>query len=142
MKVVHTGLWMQAGDTWRFTAAGAWGGPFGACGPEGRPSGLGDLLRFNPCAADAPRYCLMGMLDHDYATTFRIGAGADHDFARSGRLVVFANAALPFYWNDAGRVLLVADRLSPAREADQPPNISNEDRTMMVGAVGFEPTTR
>ena len=133
---------MQTGDTWRFAATGVWGGLFGACGPDGRSSALGDRLRLKPHIAGAPRYCLMGRLDDDPATAFRIGTGVDHAFAHCGELVVFANAALPFYWNDAGRLLLTADRLTEARQANPPPHISETDRKTMVGAVGVEPTTR
>lgn len=119
----------KAGECWTFAAEGEWRDLWRKCGPEGYRSFLFHALDAWPRLWNAPYFCLVGILDDDPSTMFRIGAGAQVTMPRDGALHVFANDMPAMYWNNRGAIRLTATRRDgpcddapPARgaEAERP----------------------
>lgn len=108
---IASGVQVRPGEKYRFTAHGQWFDAGIPCGPEGyerwwlKP--LVGLRRVRP----ALWFELVGCLDKDLSTAFRIGAGTTQTFQRGGALYVFANDAPGFYGNNKGQVELTVTRL-------------------------------
>ncbi len=101
---------VKAGEIWRFHAQGRWRDWFIPCGPEGYQLFLADILDIRPRAPDEPFLCLMGMLQGQPSTTFRIGRDREHTFTANGTLEVFANDVSTRYGNNSGSITLHAAR--------------------------------
>lgn len=58
---------------------------------------------------NAALLALIGCIDHDPTTAFRIGRGCAYAAARTGELSAFANDVPGFYWNNSGQLTLVVE---------------------------------
>ncbi len=112
---VETPVWVQAGDTLYFRADGAWVDAVIPCSANGYPASVFYALGRPPRIPDKGRYFrLMGRIvprgtepaDDDPDATFPIGARSEHPPTQSGRLFVFANDRIGYYWNNWGSVRL------------------------------------
>jgi hypothetical protein len=104
----RTGIILQAGHTYSMTASGEWFDWRNVCGPDGYPSPnwlfrLAEPLRR---ARHEQWFTLIGALDRDKRTLFRIGTSCGYTAQRSGELTCFANDLSLFYLNNRGRAAL------------------------------------
>lgn len=108
-----TEIELVAGQTYRFTASGEWIDWTISCNANGYPS-PNWLLRASETFRRAPQadwFALMGAIDRDPQTQFKIGT--DHTLAvpKTGRLSCFANDVALMYWNNRGAVQLTVTRI-------------------------------
>jgi hypothetical protein len=61
--------------------------------------------------SEARWFELIGAIDNDTGTYFRIGTGRDFTPDRAGRLYCFANDLMGMYWNNFGGVWINVERL-------------------------------
>jgi len=108
-----TGIRLEAGGTYDLLAEGTWTDLFVPSGPDGNP----DPSWMQRRAARWLRvkeenyFALIGALDRDLSTAFRIGhAARGFRATRSGQLTCFANDVPGFYWNNRGAVRLTVTR--------------------------------
>jgi hypothetical protein len=108
-----TGVVLDQGHRYRFTATGQWIDWYINCGPAGYPSPnlvmrLGEGARRVP---NQPWFALIGAIARDSSSQFPIGAGCNYQAASGGELTCFANDVPGFYWNNKGQVQLTIERL-------------------------------
>lgn len=108
----ETAIYLEAGAEYRLSATGTWYDGSIACLPDGYDSPNGLLRRFERFrrAPDEKWFALIGAIDRDIATLFRIGQSAIVRPSRSGLLTCFANDMWLMYFNNRGSVRLKVDR--------------------------------
>ena len=107
-----TGIQLIAGQEYQFTAAGRWVDWFIPCDAEGYPS-RNWVLRVTERQRRVPGenwFVLMGALDSDRKSIFKIGSGRTLVMPQSGMLTCFANDILYMYWNNKGAIQLTVTR--------------------------------
>jgi hypothetical protein len=109
-----TGVVLEQGRTYRFTAAGEWVDAWNRCGPDGYASNnvflrLAEWARRDP---PEPWFALIGAHAHDLSTRFAIGAGSECQPRQTGELTCFANDVPFFYWNNRGEISLTIERVA------------------------------
>jgi hypothetical protein len=107
-----TGIQLIAGEEYQFTATGEWIDWFIRCGADGFPS-RNLMLRITEWQRRVPQenwFALMGALDFDKNSIFRIGQGRTLVLNRSGILTCFANDISYMYWNNRGSIQLTLTR--------------------------------
>jgi len=122
---VGTATWVKAGDTLSFRADGTWVDAVIPCSADGYSAPLFYSINRLPRIPDDGRYFrLMGRIvpdgiqpQHDDVTaTFPVGCKSERSVTTQGRLFVFANDRVGYYWNNWGSVTLRVDLLHPLRE--------------------------
>ena len=109
-----TGVVLERGHTYRFTATGEWTDARNCSGPEGYPSN-NVFLRLAEWARrdrSEPWFALIGAQGHDLSTRFAIGAGSEFQPRQTGELTCFANDVSFFYWNNRGKISLTIERVA------------------------------
>ena len=106
---VDTGVAVQQGQVLTLRASGSWTDWFISCGPEGYERSYLKPVSCLRRVRDAPWFCLIGAIDKDLATAFRIGVGVTLPAPRAGRLFAFANDAPFAYGNNRGCIDLTID---------------------------------
>lgn len=101
---------VEAGETWRFSANGRWRDALIPCGPNGYRNFAFDILDIHPREPEYDWFCLLGQVDG--GETFAIGAGCEHQFQTSGKLVAFANDRQNGRGGNAGAVEVRGARLT------------------------------
>ncbi len=103
-----TGIALEAGVSYALSAEGWWWDLIYRCGPEGFESPNAFMRHFEARrrAAKERWFTLMGAIDGDASTVFRIGASATVRAPRSGTLTCFANDVPFAYLNNFGSVML------------------------------------
>lgn len=109
-----TGVVLERGRTYRFTAAGEWADAWNRCGPEGYASNnvfmrLAEWARRVP---SEPWFALIGAQARDLSTRFAIGAGCECQPRQTGELTCFANDVPFLYWNNRGEIALTIERVA------------------------------
>ncbi len=109
-----TGVVLEQGRTYRFTATGEWVDAWNRCGPDGYASNnvflrLAEWARRDP---PEPWFALIGAHAHDLSTQFAIGAGSECQPRHTGELTCFANDVPFFYWNNWGEISLTIERVA------------------------------
>lgn len=116
---VETPVWVQPGDRLEFRAEGTWVDAYIPCSADGYPAAILYALHLPPRIADNGRYLrLMGRIapggvapTKDLPTaTFPIGTRCQFRAEQAGRLFVFANDRVGFYWNNWGSLKLTVSR--------------------------------
>ena len=116
---VDTPVWVKPGDVLSFRASGTWVDAYIPCSADGYPASLLYALNRPPRIADDGRYFrLMGRIvadgtepeQDDPGATFAIGSSLEWQSPVPGRLFVFANDRLGYYWNNLGSVQLTVSR--------------------------------
>jgi|SRR5215471_4514219 len=107
-----TGIHLSAGETYSMTASGEWVDWFIHHGPDGDPSDSFYLkaLEHARRMKDENGFALIGALDSDSGTAFRIGSLRTYTANAAGELTCFANDVEGFYWNNYGEVSLTVVR--------------------------------
>lgn len=108
----ETGIPLELGGFYAFTAEGIWRDLRNACPPEGIES-PSLFLRATEGVRRAPAerwFTLMGAIGKDRRSIFRIGAGTRWQAPRDGSLCCFANDVPGFYFNNSGSVRLTVRR--------------------------------
>ena len=96
------------GRRYRLTASGFWYDAWIKCGPDGYSSPNSLMARFEQYRR-APQqnwFALIGAVDQDESSHFKIGGGITFTADRSGLLACFANDVPGFYWNNWGSLQL------------------------------------
>lgn len=109
-----TNIDFVAGETYALKAEGKWKDLFTECDADGYECGwiwmkMAAKKRRMP---EARWFELIGAIDNDSASYFRIGAGREFTPDRAGRLFCFANDLWGMYWNNCGGVWLNVERVS------------------------------
>ena len=104
-----TGVQLVAGQRHLMTASGHWVDFFIRHEPDGDPSDSWYLRLFESKRRLAGEnwFVLVGALDSDPATAFRIGSQCEYIAPAAGELTCFANDVPGFYWNNWGHVTLI-----------------------------------
>src|ERR1035437_3417328 len=112
-KWANTEIEFSAGETYELKAEGKWRDLFTKCGAGGYTSGLPWMVTMEKKrrVPEAHWFELIGAIDNDSATYFRIGAGREFTPDRAGRLYCFANDLWSMYWNNCGGVWLNVERV-------------------------------
>lgn len=108
-----TGIVVNPGEQYRLAASGTWHDASIPSGPEGYPS-PNALFRALEGLRRSPAdnwFALIGALNQDKRTLFRIGSGTVFTARQPGTLCCFANDLRPMYWNNSGEVQLTVKRL-------------------------------
>jgi len=111
----NTGIRLEAGRTYRMTATGRWHDAWNTCGPDGYKSN-NPVLTWAGHWRRAPTqdwFVLMGTINQDTTTMFRIGSAAQITAATTGTLYCFANDVPGMYWNNWGSVDLTVTPTTP-----------------------------
>ena len=113
-KWANTDIDFAAGETYALKAEGQWRDLLTKSDAGGYTSCLpwmvwAEKKRRMP---EARWFELVGTIDNDSASYFRIGLGCKFTPERAGRLYCFANDLMSMYWNNCGGVWLTAKRLS------------------------------
>ncbi len=110
----HTGLRVEAGRLYRFRATGTWWDAWIPSGPDGYDWALLDRSPFTRRVPRARWFELIGAIDTDPATQFRIGTRGAKPWRapRSGELTCFANDVSFMRWNNFGTVALSMEELA------------------------------
>lgn len=103
-----TGIAVEAGQLYRFSAAGQWTDLATSCGPEGYERPWLDHFRHLRVLPKAHWFELIGAVDANSATLFRIGDRGNKPWRApvSGELTCCANDAWFMRWNNFGEVQL------------------------------------
>ena len=107
-----TGISLVAGQEYSFTAAGQWCDWNKLCGPDGYSSD-NPILRTTEWLRRVPHekwFALIGSVDHDRRTFFRIGVKQTRKMEFGGVLTCFANDVGLMYFNNSGAVQLTVTR--------------------------------
>ena len=128
-----TGLLLEAGRAYDFTAEGSWRDASIVCDAAGYRSDGGDPRPLSPRALSplqafilqrfegyrrmpAPWFALIGAIDEDIASAFVIGrAAARVKMPKTGMLTCFANDVPFMYWNNRGCLALTVAPSDPAQ---------------------------
>ena len=107
----NTGIALEGGVHYAFSADGSWWDLIYRCGPDGFESPNAFMRHFETKRrAPAERwFLLMGAIDGDASTIFRIGTSAKVTAPRSGTLTCFANDVPSAYLNNWGSVTLTVE---------------------------------
>lgn len=113
-KWVNTDIDFAAGETYALKAEGKWKDLFTKCDAGGYTSCLPwmVLMEKKRRVPEARWFELIGAIDSDGGTYFRIGTGREFTPDRTGRLYCFANDLMGMYWNNCGEVWLNVERMS------------------------------
>lgn len=108
-----TGIILVAGQEYHFRGTGQWRDWTITCGGEGYESPnlflrLGEFLRRLP---QEPWFALIGSIEKDNQTFFRIGEERVFSPSKTGRLYCFANDLSIAYGNNRGSLQLLVTRL-------------------------------
>ncbi len=109
----HTQVQLRAGHRYRLSATGTWCDRGEPWGPDGHP---GDRLVFRLTGwmrrgRRLPWFALLGALDEDPHTIFRIGSQVEVSPPRDGELTCFANDVACMYGNNSGALALTIERV-------------------------------
>jgi len=109
-----TGVVLEQGHTYRFTAVGKWVDAWNRCGPEGYASNnvfmrLAERARRVP---SEPWFALIGAQARDLSTRFAIGVGSECQPRQTGELTCFANDVPFLYCNNRGEIALTIERVA------------------------------
>jgi Zn-dependent metalloprotease len=102
----ETGIWLEQGKTYQFSATGQWSDGIIRTGPDGYrlwPLIIAEGLRRAP---ESNWFALIGTIGRTEATRFLIGSETIYVPPESGYLFCFANNAPWFYWNNFGQIVL------------------------------------
>jgi hypothetical protein len=110
---------VSEGETWHFSATGEWTNGFIQCGPNGYTNFIADVFQIEPRVPGEPWMRLMGEVDGEPGSIFRIGFGCTRKFETSGMLVVFANDRANGYADNNG-VVQLHRRLLLGKGASEP----------------------
>ena len=108
----NTGIKLSAGERYAIASEGKWVDWFIPHGPEGDPSDRFYMRAFESLRR-MPRenwFTLIGCLNSDITTAFRIGASCTYFAIAPGDLTCFANDVEYFYWNNWGEVTITVTR--------------------------------
>ena len=108
----ETGIQLVAGEEYEITASGTWVDLNITHGPDGDPS-PGWYMRLFEGARRMPHenwFALIGALDSDQDTAFKIGSHYVVKATQSGQLCCYANDVPGFYWNNKGTISLQLTR--------------------------------
>lgn len=110
-----TGVELKAGVAYVLSAEGRWRDLIYRCGPEGFESPNAFMRHFEARRRVPGErwFALMGAIDCDASTVFRIGASATVSAPRSGTLTCFANDVPFAYVNNFGSVVLTVRAAKP-----------------------------
>jgi hypothetical protein len=102
---------VREGRKYEFEASGKWLDWFVPCHADGYDSFL--LRKFEKLrrVPDDKWFCLIGALDREPSSFFRIGNGGLWTAPRDGFLSCFANDLPNFYWNNFGSIPLLVHEL-------------------------------
>ncbi|MCZ7447278.1 hypothetical protein O8B93_06720 [Agrobacterium rhizogenes] len=92
------------GQTYKLVASGKWWDWFIRCGPDGYSSTLLNPVAHLKCAPNEKWFCLMGAINCDPESVFRIGSARIWTATRSGMLNCFANDIPAMRWNNWGSI--------------------------------------
>ena len=93
-----------AGQAYEFSATGRWWDLFVRCGPDGYSARFLQPISYLKRSPDHNLFCLMGAIDRDPATIFRIGSSRRWVAPRTGTLSCFANDISWMRWNNWGYI--------------------------------------
>ena len=104
----ETAIQLVAGEEYEITASGTWVDLIIPHGPDGDPSPnlymrLFEGLRRMP---HENWFALIGALDSNQDTAFKIGSRCIYQVRQSGQLCCYANDVQGSYWNNKGSVSL------------------------------------
>lgn len=107
-KWANTEIDFAAGETYVLKAEGQWRDLFTQCDADGYTSCLPwmKMMEKKRRVPEARWFELIGAIDNDNASCFRIGLGCEFTPEREGRLCCFANDLMGMYWNNFGGVWL------------------------------------
>jgi hypothetical protein len=96
------------------TAAGDWVDWFIHHGPDGDPSDSFYMRAFEHLRRMPHEnwFALIGALDSNIGSAFRIGSRCSYTANAAGELTCFANDVEGFYWNNYGEVSLTVTRIA------------------------------
>jgi hypothetical protein len=114
-----TGVRLVAGQGYRFEARDEWTDFFIKRNADGfrseeAPFFSRGLLKKHEERRRQPAenwFCLIGAIDREPRTAFRIGTGTEYVAAHTGVLTPFANDEWSYYWNNWGSLTLSVTRL-------------------------------
>jgi hypothetical protein len=102
-----TGIRVEKGREYDFTAHGRWVDMILRHGANGDPSNVYMRLFERWRRVENQNwFALIGAVNQDIATAFLIGEGGRLRMTASGELTCFANDVRGFYWNNWGSVVL------------------------------------
>jgi len=107
----ETGIELQAGATYRFSARGTWWDFYVRTDPDGYAG-----LPFQKSAAKRLRmpgtkwFALCGALGRDEQSAFLIGTSTFYTAPADGPLYCFANDLRGWYWNNVGSITVTVSR--------------------------------
>jgi hypothetical protein len=107
-----TGIQLISGHEYEFKAAGKWIDLIYPSDADGYVS-PNWLLRISERWRRVPKenwFALIGALDFDRTSAFKIGTVCTRQMQRSGRLTCFANDIFFMYWNNHGAIELTVMR--------------------------------
>lgn len=112
-KWANTDIDFAAGETYTLKAEGKWKDLFTECDAGGYKSCWPWMVMMEKKRRipDARWFELIGAIDNDVSTYFRIGLNCEFTPDRTGRLVCFANDLWSMYWNNSGGVWLNIERM-------------------------------
>src|SRR5687768_140660 len=110
-----TGITVMAGHTYQLEATGKWTDLIITRDANGYATDEAPFLsraslRKHEARRRMPHenwFVLVGGIDRDHTTTFRIGTGCVYVAPRTGELTCFANDDPSFYWNNWGSIELM-----------------------------------
>ena len=110
----RTGIQLLEGEKYLLEADGKWVDWFIPHGPEGDPSDSFYMRVFESYRRIKHEnwFTLIGALNSDISTAFRIGAKCTYRAVSSGELTCFANDVEGFYWNNRGEVVIKVARIA------------------------------
>ena len=107
-----TGIRLVAGEEYHFKANGEWKDSTILCDADGYAS-PNFFLRASEWLRRAPKerwFALIGTIEQDENTAFRIGIEATMSPKSTGLLYCFANDVSFMYWNNEGEIRLTVSR--------------------------------
>lgn len=110
---VNTDIEFDASEMYVLKAEGHWRDLFTKCDAGGYTSRVPwmVLMEKKRRAPEARWFELIGAVDNNSTTYFRIGVGCEFSPDRKGRLFCFANDLGGMYWNNCGGVWLSVKRV-------------------------------
>ncbi|MFK4259195.1 hypothetical protein [Agrobacterium tumefaciens] len=92
------------GQSYNMAASGQWWDWFIRCGPDGYSWALLQPVAHLKRSPEDKWFCLMGAIDQDPGSIFRIGSARHWTATKSGTLSCFANDIAAMRWNNWGSV--------------------------------------
>jgi hypothetical protein len=114
LKWNDTGVLLRAGARYEFSATGTWHDRQYATDADGYPSSTLLLKLAEPLrrVRSANWFTLIGAIDRDERSAFRMGSKGVFSAAKDGQLTCFANDTPLTYGNNSGSVSLTVTRRS------------------------------